>query len=88
VQISKPHEDLFICLLIALLHFYCRAMAFAYHVYSKIFIIIRRFRLRPRWGWGLRCGIIRRCGTDLSLDELVAKLSVVENIRQINDICV
>ena len=23
----------------------------------------------------------RRCGTDLSLDELVAKLSVVENIR-------
>jgi len=30
----------------------------------------------------------RRCGTDLSLDELVAKLSMVENIRKINDICV
>ena len=30
----------------------------------------------------------RRCGTDLSLDELVAKLSVVENIRKIKDICV
>ncbi len=30
----------------------------------------------------------RRCGTDLSLDELIAKLSVVENIRKINDICI
>ena len=29
----------------------------------------------------------RRCGTDLSLDELVAKLSVIENNRKINDIC-
>src|SRR6266511_931706 len=29
----------------------------------------------------------RRCGTDLSVDELIAKLSVVENIRKINDIC-